>query len=54
MINTKNLYSDEYNEYSNIYTLNQFQEITKYYILFENIEEVYEDLIMTIQKKILL
>ena len=51
MINTKNLYSDEYNEYSNIYTLNQFQEITKYYILFENIEEVYEDLIMTIQKK---
>ena len=28
MIDTKNAYSDEYTEYSNIYTLIQFQEIT--------------------------
>ena len=51
MINTKNSYSDEYIEYSNIYTLIQFQEITNYFILFENIEEIFEDLIRTIQEK---
>ena len=51
MINTKNSYSDEYTEYSNIYTLIQFQEITNYFILFENIEEIFEDLIRTIQEK---
>jgi len=51
MINTKNPYSDEYVEYSNVYTLIQFQEITNYFILFENIEEIFEDLIRTIQEK---
>ena len=51
MINTKNSYSDEYVEYSNIYTLIQFQEITNYYILFQSIEEIFEDLIRTIQEK---
>ena len=51
MINTKNSYSDEYIEYSNIYTLIQFQEITRYFILFENIEEVFEDLSRNIQEK---
>ena len=51
MINTKNSYSDDYIEYSNIYTLIQFQEITRYFILFENIEEVFEDLSRTIQQK---
>ena len=51
MINTKSSYSDEYVEYSNIYTLIQFQEITNYYILFESIEEIFEDLIRTIQEK---
>ena len=51
MINTKNSYSDEYVEYSNIYTLIQFQEITNYYILFQNIEEIFDDLARTIQEK---
>ena len=51
MINTKNAYSDDYIEYSNIYTLIQFQEITKYFILFENIEEIFEDLSRNIQEK---
>lgn len=51
LINTKNAYSDEYAEYSNIYTLIQFQEITNYYILFESIEEIFDDLIKTIQDK---
>ena len=51
MIDTKNAYSDEYTEYSNIYTLIQFQEITNYFILFENIEEIFEDLVRTIQEK---
>ena len=51
MINKKSSYSDEYEEYSNIYTLIQFQEITDYYILFKNIEEIFEDLSRTIQDK---
>lgn len=51
MIDTKNPYSDDYIEYSNIYSLVQFQEITRYYILFENIEEIFEDLSRTIQQK---
>ena len=51
MINTKNPYSDEYVEYSNVYTLIQFQEITNYYILFESVEEIFEDLARTIQEK---
>ena len=51
MIDTKNPYSDDYVEYSNIYSLVQFQEITRYYILFENIEEIFEDLSRTIQQK---
>ena len=51
MIDTKNPYSDDYVEYSNIYSLIQFQEITRYYILFENIEEIFEDLSRTIQQK---
>lgn len=51
MINTKNPYSEEYTEYSNIYSLIQFQEITRYYNLFENIEEIFEDLARTIQEK---
>ena len=51
MIDTKNPYSDEYVEYSNIYTSIHFQEISKYYILFESIEEIFEDLIKTIQEK---
>ena len=51
MINTKNSYSDEYVEYSNIYTLIQFQEITNYYILFQSIEEIFDDIARTIQEK---
>ena len=51
MVNKKSSYSDEYEEYSNIYTLIQFQEITDYYILFKNIEEIFEDLSRTIQEK---
>ena len=51
MIDTKNSYSDEYYEYSTIYTLVQLQEITKYFLLFESIEEVFEDLTRTIQTK---
>ena len=51
MINTKNPYSDDYIEYSNIYSLVQFQEITRYYILFENIDEIFEDLSRTIKEK---
>ena len=51
MIDTKSSYSDDYIEYSNIYTLIQFQEISKYYKLFENIEEIFEDLTRTIQIK---
>ena len=51
MIDTKNPYSDDYVEYSNIYSLVQFQEITRYYILFENIEEIFDDLSRTIQQK---
>ena len=51
MIDTKNPYSDDYVEYSNIYSLIQFQEITRYYILFENIEEIFDDLSRTIQQK---
>ena len=51
MIDTKSSYSDDYIEYSNIYTLIQFQEISKYYKLFENIEEIFEDLSHTIQTK---
>ena len=51
MINTKNPYTDDYIEYSNIYSLVQFQEITRYYNLFENINEIFEDLARTIQEK---
>ena len=51
MINTKNLYYDDYVEYSNIYSLIQFQEISRYYVLFENIDEVFDDLSQTIQEK---
>ena len=51
MINTKTSFSDDYIEYSNIYTLIQFQEITRYFILFENIEEILEDLSRNIQEK---
>lgn len=50
-IETKSSYSDDYIEYSNIYTLVQFQEITRYYALFENIEEVFEDIAHTIKEK---
>ena len=51
MIDTKNLYSDDYIEYSNIYSLIQFQEISRYYVLFENIDEVFSDLSQIIQEK---
>ena len=51
MIDTKNIFSDDYVEYSNLYSLVQFQEITRYYILFENIDEVFDDLAHTIQEK---
>ena len=51
MIDTKNFYSDDYVEYSNIYTLVQFKEITRYFLLFENIKEVFEDLSRIIQDK---
>lgn len=51
MIYTKNSYSDDYVEYSNIYTLIQFQEITRYFVLFETIDEVFEDLARTIQEQ---
>ena len=51
MIATKNAYSDDYTEYSNIYTLIQFQEITKYFLLFETIEEIFDDLSRNIQEK---
>ena len=51
MIDIKNPYSDDYIEYSNIYTLNQFQEITRYYVLFQNIDELFEDLSRTIKEK---
>jgi len=51
MIDTKNPYSDDYVEYSNLYSMIQFQEITRYYILFENIEEIFDDLSRTIQQK---
>ena len=51
MIDTKNLYSDDYIEYSNIYSLIQFQEISRYYVLFESIDEVFSDLSQIIQEK---
>ena len=51
MVNTKNFYSDDYQEYSNTYTLIQFKEITKYYMIFENIDEIFEDLSRIIQEK---
>ena len=51
MIDTKNLYSDDYIEFSNIYSLIHFQEISRYYALFENINEVFEDLSKIIQEK---
>ena len=51
MISTKNFYSDDYIEYSNIYTLIQFKEISKYYIIFESIDEIFEDLSRNIQEK---
>ena len=51
LIDKKNSYTDEYVEFSNVYTLIQFLEITNYYILFENIDEIFEDLVRTIQEK---
>ena len=51
MINTKSPYSDDFTEYSNEYSLIQFQEITKYYNMFETIEEIFDDLSRTIQDK---
>ena len=51
MIDTKNFYSDDYIGYSNIYTLIQFQEINRYYILFQNIDELFDDLSQTIKEK---
>ena len=51
MITTKNSYSDDYVEYSNIYSLIQFQEITKYFLLFETIEEIFNDLCHIIHEK---
>ena len=51
MIDTKNAYSDEYIEYSNIYSLIQFQEISRYFALFENLQELFEDLCRTIQQR---
>ena len=51
MINTTSTMSDDYIEYSNIYSLSQLQEISRYYILFESIEEAFEDISNIIQQK---
>ena len=51
MIGTKNYSSDDYIEYSNLYSLIQLQEITKYFVLFEDINEIFEDLSRNIREK---
>ena len=51
MIGTKNSSSDDYIEYSNIYSIIQFQEITKYFVLFQNIDEIFNDLSIIIKEK---
>ena len=51
MINIIGAYSDDYIEYSNTYNLIQLQEISRYYILFESVEEAFEDISNIIQRK---
>ena len=44
VINCIEEYSDDYKEYSNIFSLYQLQEINKYFNFFEKMEDVLEDM----------
>ena len=50
-INTTNSDNEDYAEYSNIYTLNQLEEISRYFSLFKSIEEAMKDILKNIQNK---